>query len=143
MEDLIVKNLQQVKIDPDDAFIYGSAEAVYESCVENNHNIFYEKLIIISFFLKGFANYNDTIIQAFIESIGTVHFILTFEKIFKENDSYNFFKNAIKEYKQDKYFREQTDRVLSMFNEIGDQFENLDLKEARDIIDGIRDLEQK
>lgn len=141
--DIIIKNFKEIQLNPDDAFIYGSAEAVYEACIENNHNIFYEKLVIISFFLKGFANYNDVVIQAFIQSIGTVSFILTFEKIFKDNQAYDFFKNAIKEYKQDKYFREQTDRVLTMFNEVADQFENLDLKEAKHIIEKIKALEEK
>lgn len=143
MIEIIIKNFKEAKLSPDNGFIYSAPDVIYDGSMNNNYNIYYEKILVISFFLKGFAQYEDVVTEAFIKSIGALNFILTFESIFKDNFYYIFFKDSFKEYKQDKYFREQTDRLLEVFNEIGKEFENINLKETKEILEQIQGITEK
>ena len=143
MKDLVIKNFESAKIEADDTFIYMSPETIYEDIAENRYNIYHERLVVASFFLKGFANYEDVVTQAFIKSLGLINFLLVFESVFNNNNAYIFFRDSIKEYKTDKYFREQTDRVLQVFNEMGDQLENIDLTETKEILEQFKEIQQK
>lgn len=140
MEKLIEDNLQSLKIKPDDAFVYIAPKNIYESSQNKDYNIFYEKLILTSFFLRGFAQYEDVIIQGFIAAVGMMSMIFIAETQLKDNEYFIFFINAFKEYKHDKYFREQTDRVLNMFENMAEEFEKIDLEELKNTLKSVKEI---
>lgn len=142
MEKIIVDNLKSIKIKPDDGLIYLSPDIIYKSTFDQEQNIFYEKLMIISFFLKGFAGYDDIIGEAFTKALGMIRYVYVAEQILKNNESYIFFKEAYLEFKRDRYFREQTDRMLNLFDEIGKEVENIDLKETKELLEQFKDFKQ-
>jgi len=139
MQEFIVLNLNTVKNNPDDGMVYIGPDMIYETSMNNEHNIFYEKMMVISYFLKSFAKYDNMIIEAFITSVGMVQFVFIAEKILKDNEHFVFFKNAYQEYKKDRYFREQTARVISIFDTITQEIEKLDIKEIKEITQQIKD----
>lgn len=143
MELLIESNFKDLKIEVDDTFIYISLETMFESIDNPDPNTFFENMMIISFFLKGFAKYEDSVTKAFIESVGAINFILIFEKVLGENPYYQFFKKAFKEYKQDRYIRNQTDKLLAVFNEIFEQFQTLDLASTKAVLEEIKLANEK
>ena len=143
MKLLIENNLKDLKIQIDNGFIYLSLETMFESIDNKDTNTFFEDMMIISFFLKGFAKYEDIVTEAFIASVGTINFILIFEKVLGENEYYQFFKKAFKQYKQDRYIRNQTDKLLDVFNEIFEQFQNLDLAGTKAILEEIKLSKEK
>jgi hypothetical protein len=143
MEDLIIENINSIKMDIDDGVVYLAPAMIYEIGLENSDNIFYEKLMQISFFLKGFAKYEDVIIEAFSKAIGVINFVFIAEKNLADNQFYQFFKESYNDFKQAKYFKEQTDRMLSIFDEIASQVENLDLEETKKILQEFKDFNDK
>ena len=143
MEQFIVDNLKLINITMDDSYIYLAPDMIYKNTVEQNHNVFYEKLMTISFFLRGFASYNDDMIVAFSKSIGMIKFVFLAENTLKENIYYQLLKESYQEYKKDKYFREQTSTVLQLFEEIANQVENMDLTETRKILDEAKTIQEK
>lgn len=143
MEEHIINNLKQIKIQPDDGYIYLAPDMIYTTSVENDHNVFYEKLMMISFFLRGFAGYQDTITLAFTKSIGMIRFIYLVDTTLKNHESYVFFKEAYLEFKKDRYFREQTSKMLQLFEEIGNQVEKIDLTETKQIIEDLKTIQEK
>lgn len=138
MEKLISENLKLLPVEIDESFIYMAPANLYKSSIENDHNIFYEKLILISFFLRGFAKYENVLVEAFTRAIGMIKFIMIVEKELKDNMYYNFFINSYQEFKKDKYFREQTERIVSIFDEITEQIESIDLDEIRELTTQIK-----
>lgn len=138
MEKLIIDNLKLIKIEPDDGFIYISPKNIYENSLNSETNIFYEKLILISFFLKGFAKYEDIAIQGFVRSVGLMKFIFIAEQYLADNPYYKFFINAFKEFKHDKYFREQTDRMIKLFQELTDGIDKIDFNELKKLTEDLK-----
>lgn len=138
MEKIISDNLKSIPINIDESFIYMAPENLYRSSMENEHNIFYEKILLISFFLRGIANYDNILVEAFTRSVGMIKFIMIVEQEYKDNIYYNFFVKSFQEYKKDRYFREQTDRILSIFDEISEQVSSLDLKEIKEITEQVK-----
>jgi hypothetical protein len=139
MEDLIVSNLNNIKNNPDDGMVYIGPDMIYETSMSNEHNIFYEKMMVISYFLKSFSSYDNTFIEAFITSVGMVRFVFIAERTLNDNEYFVFFKNAYQEYKKDRYFREQTARVISIFDTITNEIEKLDIKEIKELTQQIKD----
>jgi hypothetical protein len=135
MEQVIVDNLKSIKINPDDGLIYLSPDIIYKASFDQDQNIYYEKLMVISFFLKGFASYDDIIGEAFTKALGMVKYVYIADQALKDNPYYVFFKEAYSEYKRDKYFRDQTDRMLEVFDEIAKQAETIDLTETKELLE--------
>ena len=142
MEKIIVDNLSTIKINPDDSYIYLAPDAIYQQTLQSDHNVFYEKLMMISFFLRGFAGYDDTLILAFTKSLGMISFVFLVEKTLKDNDTYKFFTESYEGFKRDKHFREQTNQILELFEEIAKQFENIDLAEVQNILKDTKELKE-
>lgn len=140
MEKLIADNLKLAIMEPRDSFIYLAPKTLYESAMEIEHNIFYEKLISISFFLKGFVSYEDPMIDAFTRAVGIIKFIIIVEREFKDNEYFKFFMNSYKEYKHDKYFREQTSRMVELFESVAEGFEKIDLEEFKKVTKEIKEI---
>lgn len=138
MEELLVANLNDLKDGMDDGMVYIGPSMIYESSIENDHNIFYEKMMVISYFLKSFAKYDSVMIEAFIKAVGMMRFVYLGEKTLKTNDLFIFFKESFQEYKKDKYFREQTDRMVKMFDDITSEIEAIDLSEVRELAEEIK-----
>ena len=143
MEEVIVKNLKEIKIQLDDGYVYLAPDMIYTTSVENNHNVFYEKLMMISFFLRGFANYEDTMTLGFTKSVGMIRFVFLVDSVLKDQDSYIFFKESYLEFKKDKYFREQTSRMLELFDDMANQMQNIDLTETKQILEELKTIKQK
>lgn len=138
MEKIIIDNFKLIKIEPDDGFIYISPKNIYENSLNIETNIFYEKLILISFFLRGFAKYEEVAIQGFVRAIGLMKFIFIAEQHLADNPYYKFFINAFKEFKHDKYFREQTDRMIKLFQELTEGIEKVDFSEVTKITEELK-----
>lgn len=138
MEELLVANLNDLKDGMDDGMVYIGPSMIYESSIENDHNIFYEKMMVISYFLKSFAKYDSVMIEAFIKAVGMMRFVYLGEKTLKTNDLFIFFKESFQEYKKDKYFREQTDRMVKMFDDITSEIEAIDLSEVRELAEEMK-----
>jgi hypothetical protein len=138
MEELLVANLNDLKDGMDDGMVYIGPSMIYESSIENDHNIFYEKMMVISYFLKSFAKYDSMMIEAFIKAVGMMRFVYLGEKTLKTNDLFIFFKESFQEYKKDKYFREQTDRMVKMFDDITSDIEALDLTEVKQLAEEMK-----
>lgn len=134
MEKVIVDNLKSITMKPDDGFIYLAPDMIYRTSVENDHNVYYEKLMMVSFFLRGFAGYNNILPEAFTKAIGMIRFIFLVDTILKDNDSYVFFKESYLEFKRDRYFREQTSRMLELFDQIASEVENINLEETKQLL---------
>ena len=134
MQEMIANSLKSLKIELNDDLGYISPELIYDFAVVENHNVFYERLMTISFFLRAFAGYNTSVIEAFVTVLGVIKFVFIAEGILKNREEFVFFKESYNTYKQDKYFREQTDRMLSVFDEIQKETENLDLESIKDVL---------
>ena len=131
MEETVRATLNTLKIKIDDGLIYIGPEMIYQSSIDHQHNIFYEKLMVVSYFLKGFADYNDELTEAFIKSLGLVKFVFIAEDVLENNKQFSFYKNAYLEYKKDKYFREQTDRMVNIFDAMTEEIKNVDFDEIK------------
>lgn len=137
---LINDNFSKLNIQLNDTLGYISPEMIYDFATVESHNIFYEKLMVISYFLRAFSGYTAEMIKSFVVGVGLIQFVFTAEKTLNDKEEFSFFKKSYQEYKQDKYFKDQAERFANMFDDLTKNIRETDFTEVKKLLDEFSSL---